>query len=773
MKKHYLSFLLAAATTCTVSPTEAQRLLGVATSNWSGTPSIYLNPASIADSRTKFSIDLFDFNAFAENDLGTLSKDNLFNKINNRDILSVNDVFKFDNKTSANLMAPYAEVRGPGFMWNIDHKNSIAFTTGLRGANQFTNINQDIYRTLLDPHYAQNGNGNYNVNASNFHWSAATWSEMGLTYGRVLVDNGRNFLSAGITMRYLGGIGYLNLSGNNVDAAYTASKDSLHLANTSVTYSSNILNNDNTVNKGTSNSELFNRFFGKKGGQGAGGDLGFSYEFRPDFEKYTYDMDGQTKIKDYGSARYKLRLSAAITDIGAINFNAANNRQATLTGDGYIKSGDLSSNVNNYRDFKNYAQSHGFTVDTSAGKTTYHMPTALVLAADYKLSGDFYVNATSITNLADKSQVGNYYYNQITVTPRYDTKVFSVGIPITYAMQSKSMKMGLGARVAGFFVGSDDMLALFSNNQYGFNFYMGASIPVNFKKPKDRDGDHVSDKKDLCPGVVGIWEFKGCPDPDTDHDGIYDSVDKCPTVPGSKTAFGCPDRDMDSVADASDRCPDQAGPVKLAGCPDRDGDGIADIDDLCPDQPGSALFKGCPDTDGDGVPDNLDECPTKPGLAVFKGCPDTDGDGIPDNKDRCPLKAGPASNYGCPEISIEIKKRLAFAATALEFETGKAVIKKKSYPLLDEIVVILNDYGDYYMTIQGHTDNVGTDAKNMILSRDRAASVKTYFVGKGISNDRLETDGFGESRPVAPNTTAAGRAKNRRVEMDLKLRDNK
>ncbi len=158
-------------------------------------------------------------------------------------------------------------------------------------------------------------------------------------------------------------------------------------------------------------------------------------------------------------------------------------------------------------------------------------------------------------------------------------------------------------------------------------------------------------------------------------------------------------------------------------------------------------------------------------MVAFEGCPDTDGDGIADNVDRCPTKPGTKTNFGCPEISVQVIKRLAFAATALEFEFGKAVIKTKSYPLLDEIVAILNEYSDYYMTIDGHTDDVGTDAKNLTLSRDRAAAVKDYFVGKGIASDRLDTNGYGESQPVATNKTAAGRAKNRRVEMKLKLRD--
>jgi len=118
-----------------------------------------------------------------------------------------------------------------------------------------------------------------------------------------------------------------------------------------------------------------------------------------------------------------------------------------------------------------------------------------------------------------------------------------------------------------------------------------------------------------------------------------------------------------------------------------------------------------------------------------------------------------------------VKKRLAFAATAIQFETGKATIKKTSYKLLDEIVKILNDYPDYAMTIDGHTDNVGKPDKNLQLSKDRANSVKNYFVSKGVASDRLVTNGYGDTKPVASNKTAKGKAQNRRVAMDLKLKD--
>ncbi len=176
------------------------------------------------------------------------------------------------------------------------------------------------------------------------------------------------------------------------------------------------------------------------------------------------------------------------------------------------------------------------------------------------------------------------------------------------------------------------------------------------------------------------------------------------------------------------------------------------------------------DTDGDGTPDISDECPTIAGKPEFNGCPDTDGDGIADKNDKCPTVAGPASNRGCPEVKEEVKKRLSFAATAVQFETGKAAIKKTSNKVLDEIVSILNEYPDYYMTIDGHTDNTGNAAKNLELSKQRANSVKAYFVSKGIDANRIEADGHGDTMPKASNKTAKGRAQNRRVDMDLKLK---
>ena len=231
------------------------------------------------------------------------------------------------------------------------------------------------------------------------------------------------------------------------------------------------------------------------------------------------------------------------------------------------------------------------------------------------------------------------------------------------------------------------------------------------------------------------------------------------------------DRDGDGVLDVDDKCPDVAGLASLQGCPDRDGDGITDAEDKCPDVPGLARYQGCPipDTDIDGINDEVDKCPTVPGIARYQGCPipDTDGDGVNDEEDKCINEKGPASNFGCPVINEEIIKKVNKAAQNIFFATASSKLLAKSNASLNQVVTILNENPTYKVQIDGHTDDQGKDEYNQTLSDSRAASVKAYLVSKGIAESRLASTGYGETKPVADNKTAAGRAKNRRVEMTL------
>ena len=231
------------------------------------------------------------------------------------------------------------------------------------------------------------------------------------------------------------------------------------------------------------------------------------------------------------------------------------------------------------------------------------------------------------------------------------------------------------------------------------------------------------------------------------------------------------DRDKDGVPDSVDACPDVAGLPALNGCPDSDGDGIADKDDKCPHQKGIAKYNGCPipDSDGDGINDEEDKCPQVAGVAKYNGCPipDRDGDGVNDEEDKCPDLAGDPANHGCPVVKEEVLKRVSYAAQHIYFVTASYVLLKKSFVGLDEIAALMKSDPALKLYVDGYTDNTGKPEKNQVLSDKRAGEVKKYLLSKGVEDSRVVSTGHGQDNPVADNKTAAGRSKNRRVEMKL------
>lgn len=163
--------------------------------------------------------------------------------------------------------------------------------------------------------------------------------------------------------------------------------------------------------------------------------------------------------------------------------------------------------------------------------------------------------------------------------------------------------------------------------------------------------------------------------------------------------------------------------------------------------------------------------------ARFKN--DEDKDGVSDYFDKCPgTPAGKqVDGAGCPItvtvnnpvrviVTEEDKKVVAEAIRNLEFDFGKSTIRSTSYPSLNRVADLLKTK-DFSLKLAGHTDNVGSDAANLKLSKDRAESVKSYLVSQGANPSRIEATGYGESQPIATNKTDAGRQQNRRVEFTL------
>lgn len=149
------------------------------------------------------------------------------------------------------------------------------------------------------------------------------------------------------------------------------------------------------------------------------------------------------------------------------------------------------------------------------------------------------------------------------------------------------------------------------------------------------------------------------------------------------------------------------------------------------------------------------------------GPKDTDGDGIADLVDHCPDVPGIQANNGCPELDQETREILAVALEGIQFQSAKDVLKDESYAILDRVVALMKKHPEYNMTIEGHTDSSGDDAMNLDLSKRRAKRAMDYLISKGIEKERLTYEGYGESRPVADNGSAEGRAQNRRVEFKI------
>jgi OOP family OmpA-OmpF porin len=277
-------------------------------------------------------------------------------------------------------------------------------------------------------------------------------------------------------------------------------------------------------------------------------------------------------------------------------------------------------------------------------------------------------------------------------------------------------------------------------------------------KPRDDDKDAVINKLDQCPGtpIGAIVDRNGCPS-DSDGDGVLDGIDQCDATPKGAT-------------------------VDAKGCPgDTDGDGVFDGIDECASTPAGARVdaKGCPmDSDADGIIDGLDQCEnTQSGCVVSaNGCPsDADQDGVCDGIDKCPDTPAEArvDRSGCPiEVSQKETELLDTGMIRLQdvnFDTGKATIKEDSEPVLDEVGNILARWPELRIEIGGHTDARGSDALNQRLSQARAKSVLDYLLNKfpELKPEQFSSKGYGETAPIATNTTPLGMAKNRRVEFKV------
>ena len=133
--------------------------------------------------------------------------------------------------------------------------------------------------------------------------------------------------------------------------------------------------------------------------------------------------------------------------------------------------------------------------------------------------------------------------------------------------------------------------------------------------------------------------------------------------------------------------------------------------------------------------------------------------------DECPAFAGPGGvdEEGCPRLRLDKTVRIPLPQATFAF--GSSVLTDEGKEELGALVAAMNFYDDLTIEVEGHTDDVGSERDNFLISVDRARSVQRFLRNQGIDPERITTRGYGETRPVADNTSAEGRAKNRRIEV--------
>ncbi len=809
--------------------------MGVHASNYSGALGVGLQPASFVDGRYVVDINLFSVSANVWNnaqafntknmpgwwvqsfskETGWMKPDSTFKENN------IEDLYRVGQKKPLGWYQN-SQIDLLNVNFHVGKKIAIGFGIRSRVVANAENFSTPLYKLLtsgLD--YASLWDKDFSNQNANI--SMLAWNEYYLNYGQVIYDGKRHFVKAGVNLKLLQGMGAAYMYAKNFSYGLENENTSFHLrGDFNYGYSDN-LDSGSDVN-------FLSSLSGAASKVGFGADLGIVYEFRPKYQDFKYDMDGVKDLWRRDKNKYLARVGVSFLDIGGMTFRKGGESRDFSVNSNVQFDLDVFKEISSLEDLDRVIDSLvtnnvNWTSNQNSGASfRKSLPSAFSFQGDFKIWNDFYVNVTGMFSLIPKGKEGAVRVaNTISVTPSYDFKWVGLFFPMSYN-EYQGFRAGVGLRAGPLTVGFTDWVSMLASGKVrGTGVYMGARIPILYKKPKDRDGDKVSDKKDLCPTVPGLWEFKGCPD--TDGDGIQDSADECPGVWGLKEFNGCPDTDGDGIPDKDDACPFEKGLKEFDGCPDTDGDGIPDKDDECPNEAGLSRYNGCPDTDGDGIPDKddacpnatgpiendgcpdsdgdgvldyLDECPDRVGPIENNGCPwpDSDGDGVLDKDDKCPTIAGPVANFGCPyedtdgdgvidseddcpntpgtvankgcpEVELEVKEILQTAFDALEFETGRDVIKASSKPSLDVLAGVLIKRPDWKLLISGHTDNVGNAQTNLILSKKRAEAVRAYLMSQGVDEKRFIVSYFGDTKPIADNSTVEGRQKNRRVDMNV------
>lgn len=465
----------------------AQNFFGISTSNAAGTHGLYLNPASIADSRHKFYVNLGAANLHVNNNYarwnapfsvfravtgnvpsawknpdGSVN----FQPYNFREIL--------DGKPKNGTLS--TEFRGPSLMFSLGNSTAVAVTTRLRAIGQVSGANQEFV-SLLRQGFNESTLWNVTNVDNRFNVNANIYGEIGGSLAQVITPlDAVHFLKIGATAKYITGF-------------YSG-----HFINRGLTY--RVAPDPQTPNRGILLVEKLDAEFGystqtpldggftvgkflgsKIPGRGWGFDAGLVYEYRPWIDEYT--AGGYDREED----KYRFRLGLALLDLGRVYYSDPANVR------GYsVRRTNKQFSEADFREVSGSDELVGvleekLDLTPSEAKTKFSvgLPTALSLNLDWRLGNEFYVNVAYLQDLHAPTAIAVRQPTVLAITPRLQAEgILELSVPLLFI--NGAFAPGLALRVGPVFAGTDNFLGVFGSlktlKPQGTDLYAGVAIPI-------------------------------------------------------------------------------------------------------------------------------------------------------------------------------------------------------------------------------------------------------------------------------------------------------
>ncbi|MCY7420191.1 MAG: OmpA family protein [Chitinophagaceae bacterium] len=483
MKK---SLLFALSALLLSSQLFSQRFVGFNTGNYAGITGVMLQPASIVDSRHKFDINLFSTDVRYSNNYFLLNRDVLlkFNKNNFDDYQTFRSKYLSEAQLAAGEKAFFNVSNRTqlllSFMVTLSEKSALALNIQSRTMIQGRNISQDLAKLAFNNFYYQPFN-NRSVDASNLSLQSLSWAEVGLTYGRVLLNSGNHFLKGAVTGKYLGGVSSFNLASNNLTVR----------VNNDSTFNFNTDRVNYNHNKNADLNRVFDTRF-RPDANAFGADAGLVYEYRGHLNNFRYirnDDEESYEVRRRDLNKYIFRLGVSLLDVGMFTFHKPDNANSFRAD---INNWDIrNSNYSSLREFDTALANRVTPLANDPREYNAYLPGALSVQMDIRFVKGLYLNALAYRPLKMGRKAGSRFdnYGYYSITPRFEKRHFGIYIPYTFSDRNditdfRDNRLGLALKLGPVFFGSSNLGSMaFNKKLKAADFFVGLKVGFTYGKP--------------------------------------------------------------------------------------------------------------------------------------------------------------------------------------------------------------------------------------------------------------------------------------------------